>query len=343
MQPLLHLCQPIARLSTLRTAAWALANLCRGKKPEPPFEFIYPAIPVLAKLIHARDEEVLSDTCWAMSYISDDSTPNNRKIQAVLSQPGVTRRLVDLLTHKNDNVKTPALRTVGNIITGDDGQTQAMLDADVLSCLLSLLVNPKRSIRKEACWTISNITAGTAQQIEAVVKANLIPPVVSILRQEQFDVQKEAAWVISHATSGGKPHQLRYLAEHGAIEALCDMLKCNDPKIILVCMEAIENVLKVGQKDAETEAGENKYTVKVEECGGLDTLEHLQRHGNDDVYDKAVKMIQLYFGEAAEGDSDMEPQVSAESGQFSFGSKPGGGSGSTPGGGFDFNSSDFMG
>jgi hypothetical protein len=328
-----HLCEPIARLTTIRTAAWALANLCRGKKPEPPFEFIYPAVPVLAKLIHARDEEVITDTCWAISYISDDSTPNNRKIQAVLSQPGVTRRLVDLLTHKNDSVKIPALRTAGNIISGDDGQTQAMLDADVLSCLLSLLVHPKRSLRREACWTISNITAGTAPQIEAVINANLIPPVVSIVHQGQWEVQKEAVYVLANATSGGKPSHLRYLAAHGAIEAFCDMLKCNDPKIIMISLEAIENILRMGQHDAGATGGENKYIVKVEECGGLDTLEHLQRHGNDDVYEKSVKLIQRYFGEEGEGENEMEPQVSATSGRFSFGSGPVGT--------FDFSSSSF--
>ena len=36
-------------------------------------------------------------------------------------------------------VKTPALRTVGNIVTGDDNQTQLVINCSVLPCLLSLL------------------------------------------------------------------------------------------------------------------------------------------------------------------------------------------------------------
>jgi importin subunit alpha-1 len=62
-------------------------------------------------------------------------------------------------------VKTPALRTVGNIVTGDDLQTQVIMQCSVLPCLLALLSNPKKGIRKEACWTISNITAGNHEQI----------------------------------------------------------------------------------------------------------------------------------------------------------------------------------
>ena len=66
----------------------------------------------------------------------------------------------------------PALRTVGNIVTGDDMQTQVIIGCGALTCLLHLLKTAqKKSIKKEACWTISNITAGTKEQIQAVIDA----------------------------------------------------------------------------------------------------------------------------------------------------------------------------
>lgn len=79
-----------------------------------------PALPVLAQLLYFQDEEVLTDACWALSYLSDGT---NDKIQAVL-ETGVCARLVELLMHTNPSVQTPALRTIGNIVTGDDLQTQ---------------------------------------------------------------------------------------------------------------------------------------------------------------------------------------------------------------------------
>jgi hypothetical protein len=110
----------------------------------------------LAKLLYSTDDEILTDACWALSYLSDG--PNDR-IQAVI-ESGVARKMVELLLHTAPTVQTPALRTVGNLVTGDDSQTQVLINLQVLPCLNALLTSNKKGIKKEACWTISNISAG---------------------------------------------------------------------------------------------------------------------------------------------------------------------------------------
>ena len=78
-----------------------------------------------------------------------------------------------LSRHEEHNVTSAALRAVGNIVTGDDMQTQVVLNCSALPCLLNLLGQSRETIRKEACWTISNITAGNAQQIQVGLKLKM--------------------------------------------------------------------------------------------------------------------------------------------------------------------------
>ena len=226
----------------LRRATWTLSNLCRGK-PQPDFAQVSPALPTLALLIFSKDEEILTEACWALSYLADGT---NDKIQAVI-ESGVVRRLVELLGHPSPSVQTPALRAVGNIVTGDDLQTQIVINCGVLGSLLRLLNSHKKSIRKHACWTISNISAGSREQVQQVIDAGLIPPLIQRLGAAETDLSviKEAAWAISNATSGGGPDQITDLVSQQCIQPLCDLLVAPDSRTVAVVLTAVENILKV--------------------------------------------------------------------------------------------------
>ncbi|CAL5413064.1 unnamed protein product [Camellia sinensis] len=330
--PLLAQLNEHAKLSMLRNATWTLSNFCRGK-PQPPFDQTKPALPALQRLIHSSDEEVLTDACWALSYLSDGT---NDKIQAVI-EAGVCQRLVELLLHPSPSVLIPALRTVGNIVTGDDVQTQplSIIEHGALPCLLNLLThNHKKSIKKEACWTISNITAGNKEQIQAVIEAGLIAPLVNLLQTAEFDIKKEAAWAISNATSGGTHEQIKYLVGQGCIKPLCDLLVCPDPRIITVCLEGLENILKVGEveKNLGNSGDVNYYAQLIDDAEGLEKIENLQSHDNNEIYEKAVKILETYW---LEEEDETLPSGDGPQPGFNFG----GNDVQVPSGGFNFGNS----
>ncbi|XP_019062233.1 importin subunit alpha-5 isoform X2 [Fukomys damarensis] len=314
LPPLLQLFSKQNRLTMTRNAVWALSNLCRGKSPPPEFAKVSPCLNVLSWLLFVNDTDVLADACWALSYLSDG--PND-KIQAVIDA-GVCRRLVELLMHNDYKVVSPALRAVGNIVTGDDIQTQVILNCSALQSLLHLLSSPKESIKKEACWTISNITAGNRAQIQTVIDANIFPALISILQTAEFRTRKEAAWAITNATSGGSAEQIKYLVELGCIKPLCDLLTVMDSKIVQVALNGLENILRLGEQEAKRNgSGINPYCALIEEAYGLDKIEFLQSHENQEIYQKAFDLIEHYFGTEDE-DSNIAPQVDLSQQQYIF-------------------------
>jgi len=151
--------------SLRKNGIWTLSNLCRNKNPLVDLAKIKPLLPIFRKEIEQNkrnENETLIDACWAISYLTDG--PNERIAEMIKSLN--LNDIVELLKHPSSKVVVPCLRTVANIVSGDDVQTQAILDCGLLPTLSDLIKSPKDTIRKEVCWSLSNITAGTVSQIQ---------------------------------------------------------------------------------------------------------------------------------------------------------------------------------
>lgn len=255
-------------------------------------------------------------------------------------QSGIAPRLVQLLRHKLATVVTPALRVVGNIVTGSDHQTQSIIDAGGLDAALPLLTHRKKGIRKEACWMLSNVAAGTRDQLSALLALRpLVDGVLAHLDADEWDVRKEAIWVVSNIVTGGSHEQIvSFLRNHNVVAPVCSTLDVSESKSLMVALDALEAMLKVSQKTN----GLLNVPVLVDECDGLEKLENLQEHVNEDIYAKAVKIIEEFFGaeeDGAVGDSENIAPA-ATGGQFAFGAKAASGA-IMPVGGFNFNATGF--
>lgn len=240
----------------------------------------------------------------------------NEEIQAVIDA-GVIRRSVELTLHANASIVTPALRTVANVVTGDDQQTQIAIQAGCIPAFARLLTHQKKNVRKEATWAISNLTAGNREQVQQVIDANIFPAVINMLRTAEFEIRKEAAWCVSNATSIRDSEQINYMVSQGAVEALCSVLDSHDPKIIVVALEGLENILAVSST-SDSRSGVNQPTELLQACGGLESIQQLQQHANEDIYRKAAALLQKHF--------DAEDEQAGEPTAFSAG-------GGVPGGG----------
>jgi len=233
------------RLTMLKNISWTMSNLCNGVQANY-WGKILKALPKFSRLVYFNDEEILKDVCWSLSCISSGTKD---RIQALVQlDPAICKRLVELLLNRSSSVQHAALITVGNIVTGDDEQTQALIDHKILPKLRRLLSHSKKNILKDTCFTISNIAAGSQNQISAIIDAKIIPALVLLFTtSSEIDIKAEVTWALANALSNGTDLHISYLIDQGCVRCLCELLEHYDIITIEAVLEALENVLKVGE------------------------------------------------------------------------------------------------
>ncbi|CAI2363090.1 unnamed protein product [Moneuplotes crassus] len=293
LKPLANILQNAEPNSMLaRNCMWCITNLLRGK-PLPSFEELIYIIPIIKECLKMNDrKEIVIDGMWAISYISDAGE------QAVIRmiECGILNPLMAHLQHSNNNIIMPCVRALGNFVTGEDTETQTVIDAGVLPYLHALLSHQDNAIVKETCWTLSNICAGTINQISVLIETGIIDKMIELTSTDVYEIQREAGWSISNATALRDTDIVAEIVKRKGIEAMSHVLTTKvDIKTAVVLLEGIRNCLEVGQQSFINEQGDNEFALIVEQCGGLDTIEQMQEHENQQIYEIAVEIIESYF------------------------------------------------
>ncbi|VDO09685.1 unnamed protein product [Rodentolepis nana] len=305
--------------SVVSNIAWVLSNLCRNNNPCPPRSTVLELIPVFVQLFDfVGSEDIIIDTAWAISYITDCG---DMYIDDILGS-GCVPRLIRCLGTDIPRLVSPALRSLGNLILGTDEQTQRVLDCGLLEHVAQVLVNGKSTIVKESCWLLSNVTAGTKHQIQMVIEAGIVPMLLKWIREGDFRVQREACWAISNIAIGGSPEQQAILLNLGIFNALSDLLKVSDAKLVSLVLEVIKKLFETAEENDQLE----NCCVALEESEALSNIENLQEHENNEIYKSAYEFISKYFsgcedekpGEAAQGDSVQSQIPLADPNEFAF-------------------------
>ncbi|KAJ4462539.1 putative Importin subunit alpha-1a [Paratrimastix pyriformis] len=292
--PLLCQCfRPTTPQSVHRNSARLALSLCRDK-PLPALRVIRQLLTPLLWLIYSDDQEILANTCQALAAITDEGS---KRIEAVV-EVGLPHRLVELLPHPSPAVSVPALKCIGNILSGDERCTQAVLDNGPLPSLRAMFTNPDTSIRKGAVFAVSNITAGTVAQIQAVLDAGMLADLLGFLEMvDDPETKSHAIWALRNAASGGSPAQIHMMVEAGLIRAFVRLLGSpmilSRPKLQRVILVALQDVLKSGNSLARVHQQDGReYVRQLIGADAVSVLRRLVEVGSSD-YDDGESITTL--------------------------------------------------
>jgi len=73
-----------------------------------------------------------------------------------------------------------------------------------------------------------------------------------------------------------------------------------DVKIIKLALKSLENILDIGKQISKKTGRSNQYAALLEECYGLEKIEYLQYHENNDIYLMALGINEHFVNSDAQ-------------------------------------------
>nr|XP_053638290.1 importin subunit alpha-4-like isoform X2 [Cherax quadricarinatus] len=268
--------------SFTRIIAWVLCNLFFHKPLNMSMEEVSLILQALKdQLLDHKNTQTQAEALKAMANFTDQGV---EYIQQVV-EAGMVEQLVAHLDSSESNMLSSALRAVGNIMTGTDSQTDAVLVAGVLPAYTRLLANCSDvKTRKEILWAISNITAGTSDQIQQVISSGLLTELGLAVQSDEFPIRKEAAWALSNITDVGTREQVDVLLHEDVIRHMLALLADLDPILVSLGVESTDRFLKKSNDPAAVKEA-------IRECDGVSLLQRHLQHGNDQIAQKVRAIL----------------------------------------------------
>jgi len=299
MEPLLNITNGAnISLQLLRNTTWVMSVLLRGE-PSPDNKTILSVLPTLVKFIHSADKEVISNSCWGISYISAGGISN---IQ-ILLDTGICPRLLELMLDNSMPVRNAAARTIGNFVTGNDLQTQIVINFNAMPVLHTLLVSDAQSMVKQSLWAVGNIAAGTKEQVQCILdEEGMSSKIIDFLSSTDRIIRKEAALAVANVASKTDSKFIKHFIEQGCMRPFCALLSDGDDGIVNIVLRGFEKILEIARNDAK--AGDSNIMEQFVKAGGPENLKKLDKHDDEDIRNRSRQIRREYLVEEKEDDND---------------------------------------
>ncbi|KAF2068516.1 hypothetical protein CYY_010159 [Polysphondylium violaceum] len=288
------------KVSLMRNIAWTFSNMCRGS-PRVDIDYILPLFPIFKRFLASTDTEIVVDTLWAISFISEESVYDSLRRYSLIEDVFQV-----LKTRKESVFITPAFRVLGNLLSGDDLVTEFVLNCGVLDFMHLLLKSGKASLMKEGFWMLSNITSGTLAQITRVLDKGLIrlSMETGMNNSTPPDVKKEILWVVLNAINGGDAKHVDHLVTLDVVNYLNESIdiitRYYTSDLTKFYFDSLVTILRRG---LQINSLKNPYILLFKQVNLIEKVLEIPRHTHIDLHN----LLELYH--CFEDDDNLDSTI----------------------------------
>lgn len=244
-------------------------------------------LPDLQGYSQVGDLTISKDLLWLVSSVSD-----NDDLLEQVSTCGLDEYAVSLLHKGEDEFIMPAMRILGNMVTGDNQLTQRALNLGLLDVLQPLIQHREHTIRKEAQWILSNVAAGTSEQRDQFLNHAVAREALIGFNDPSEAVRLETSWVFHNIASAGSLGHRFSLLNFGIIPLLKDRFQ-DSSQVVKNVLLIIYRLIEAGSRILSD--GANSVIRQLVASGCAHELEKLTHTDVGYNSEFALNLLDTYF------------------------------------------------
>jgi len=291
---------------------WALGNYYRFDTSLSK-SLLFETVLLLKDISRPNQEPILIETSWTLHHISGKKQGTEAIVQA-----GFLPHLVSLLGHSNVQIVHAALRTLGNVVSEEQGdEVEIMVSAGFLQEMEKLTGVAFRPLHRELLWILSNLALPPSDLLPTLLQTRLVDFALQAALIPREDTQLEVSYFLLGAFTGAVDEDFAWkLYSLGVLEAMRGLLdNCKNGRIVLNVLAALDGLMQLGRDRAKSDI--NPVAAYWEELGGVTQLEALQSFSSIEVYNRAVEVMDKHYGLLETNENVELPRI-PEGGRFEF-------------------------
>lgn len=314
------------RTEVLRTLTWLMSSLCGGS-PAPKLDEVDCAFDYFAQVVTGTDDaQMSSEALWGLHHLLAGAPTEEDAIARALrmlsagfgegetAPPNVPHPVMAQVAGslgtrgaRGSATVSPATKILGFLTkTGHPQVLEMVCSAGAPKALGGVLSDSScgDDLRLEAAAALANIAS--SQQVQKLLDESAIFKALasSVERAPSIQVRQACCLAVANLAKHGAP----VLARRDCKEVLrllsVSLTSATDAALQQALLDSLDAVLCYAAEQAPLKAlkglSEKPLSETAEAIGLVDTLEELQHAEAEDVYRKAVSLLERFFGANAE-------------------------------------------